>query len=359
MVNNVLNETPSLQDKQRRTPQQMFSNANIHTNPKHWKPFGCPAHVLDSDLQQQLPFHKWKEQAKVGVHLGKLPQHAKNVDMTLNRHTGLVSPQFHAVCDKQFHAMKEDIFDSLWQVKAGFVTAQELVLAKQKSKSNNQMTSSEGAKPQKARAANNAANKGQKRPRSASTTNDTMNVNEQCSREQSNAHCRQQADGRANRRGHPNSCDQNDQHNQPRHSASLGTPQTTRRSGQRAKPINPLMVAMKAETSNSAINDMEGKTFCFQATCPNPTDPHHDQLEDNPLLACNTTADPDTMHMHQAMKQPDKEQFIKVMDKDEWKDQIKNGNFSLLHRSKAPKGATVLPAAWQIQRNTLRSNLLT
>ena len=87
MANDVLNETPSLQDKQRRTPQQIFSNADVQTNPKHWKPFGCPTCALDSDLQQQLPFHKWKQRAKVGVCLGKSPQHAKNVDLVLDRHT--------------------------------------------------------------------------------------------------------------------------------------------------------------------------------------------------------------------------------------------------------------------------------
>ena len=61
MANDVLNETPSLQDKQRRTAQQMFLSTWAHTNPKHWKPFGCPAHVLDGKLQDGKMFHKWKE----------------------------------------------------------------------------------------------------------------------------------------------------------------------------------------------------------------------------------------------------------------------------------------------------------
>ena len=51
MANDVLNKMPNLQDKQHQTVQQMFSKTRAHTNPKHWKPFGCPAHVLGSKLQ--------------------------------------------------------------------------------------------------------------------------------------------------------------------------------------------------------------------------------------------------------------------------------------------------------------------
>jgi hypothetical protein len=51
MANDVLNETPHLQDKSKRTAQQIFSNTLVQTNPKHWKPFGCPVYVLDRCLQ--------------------------------------------------------------------------------------------------------------------------------------------------------------------------------------------------------------------------------------------------------------------------------------------------------------------
>ena len=54
MSNNVLNETPSLQDKQRQTPQQISSKTKTNVNPKHWKTFGCPVHVLNADLSVTL-----------------------------------------------------------------------------------------------------------------------------------------------------------------------------------------------------------------------------------------------------------------------------------------------------------------
>jgi len=53
--------------------------------------------------------------------------------------------------------------------------------------------------------------------------------------------------------------------------------------------------------------------------------------------------DPDTMYMHQAMKEPNKDKFIDAMV-EEMDAQLKGGNFSLILRSKVPKGATILPA---------------
>jgi hypothetical protein len=61
------------------------------------------------------------------------------------------------------------------------------------------------------------------------------------------------------------------------------------------------------------------------------------------------TSDPDTMYHHQAMKQPDAEEFWKAMKK-EWNDQLQNGNFTLIHRSRVLEGATILPAVWQMKR---------
>ena len=122
MANDVLNETPSLQDKERRTPLQLCSQSNVTTNSKHWKPFGCPVYVLESALQEGGIHHKWKERAKVGIYLGRSPQHARNVALVLDRVTGLVSPQFHITFDPSFHTVKQDDFDAMWQVKAGFVS---------------------------------------------------------------------------------------------------------------------------------------------------------------------------------------------------------------------------------------------
>jgi len=59
--------------------------------------------------------------------------------------------------------------------------------------------------------------------------------------------------------------------------------------------------------------------------------------------------DPDTMYMHQAMKEPNKDKFIAAMV-EEMDAQLKGGNFLLILRSKVPKGATILLVVWQMKR---------
>ena len=58
MANEAINDTPSFQDEDRKTPVELFANSNVTANPKHWKPFGCPVYVLDNQLQSGKPFHK-------------------------------------------------------------------------------------------------------------------------------------------------------------------------------------------------------------------------------------------------------------------------------------------------------------
>ena len=75
---------------------------------------------------------------------------------------------------------------------------------------------------------------------------------------------------------------------------------------------------------------------------------HHSHKQNDQPLAFKTTLDPDTMCVHQAMKQKDKESFKQAMKK-EWSDQTENGNFALRHRTKTLKDATTLPAVWQMK----------
>ena len=66
-------------------------------------------------------------------------------------------------------------------------------------------------------------------------------------------------------------------------------------------------------------------------------------------LVFKASTDPDIMYMHEAMKQPDKKEFVKAMQK-EVEDQMSNGNFSIIHKSDVPKGKSILPAVWQMRR---------
>ena len=103
---------------------------------------------------------------------------------------------------------------------------------------------------------------------------------------------------------------------------------------------------MTAEMSASTSHDVEGEIFCLSAMFPKGESP---DLEDNSLLVFKANADPDTMYMHEALKEPDRAHFIKAMQK-EVSDQKGNGNFSVISKSEVPKYVKVLPEVWQMKR---------
>ena len=78
-----------------------------------------------------------------------------------------------------------------------------------------------------------------------------------------------------------------------------------------------------AKEARMMEEDTEGEVLSVAATLL-----HHQCQENDQLLAFKATSDPDTMHMHQAMRQKDKESFKEAMKK-EWSNQLENGNFRL------------------------------
>ena len=75
-----------------------------------------------------------------------------------------------------------------------------------------------------------------------------------------------------------------------------------------------------------------------------------DETQDlHPLQALAASADPDTMYLHEAMKQPDRKQFIVAME-EEVRAQSDNKNWKIVRKSEVPKDATILPAVWAMKR---------
>jgi hypothetical protein len=56
---------------------------------------------------------------------------------------------------------------------------------------------------------------------------------------------------------------------------------------------------------------------------------NNDLDNEDPLFIFKATSDPDTMYMHEAMHEQDRDQFFAAMDK-EVKDQMDNGNFTII-----------------------------
>ena len=327
MANDVYNNSPCFQLDDNISPMQILSGSNVSINVKHYRPFGCPAFVLNNALQQNKPHAKWDERARIGVYLGKSPHHNRNVALILNRETGLVSPQYHISYDEEFRTVINDEYDSLWKIKAGFVARQkpqqhEKVVATKgvrptKDNNNRVLLPSEGGKDSKM-----SANVRKRR-----LTNDESTINEM----------------------HAQKKDTNMNYPKPK-TVSWDQSTTTlnadglRRSGR----LNPNLVQAQKLISLQAIvatqkqnNKIPGELMCIEATDDEPMNKH--------ILALKATTDPDTMYLHEALKEKDKSKFLDAMEK-EVKDQLQNGNFTIMHIDDVPGDKTILPAVWQMKR---------
>ena len=75
--------------------------------------------------------------------------------------------------------------------------------------------------------------------------------------------------------------------------------------------------------------------------------PESDDL--HPMQAYAASADPDTMYYHEAMREPDRKQFIKAMQK-EVESHTSNGVWELVLKSSVPKGIEILPSVWAMKQ---------
>ena len=361
-ANLLLNHSPSMQDDLRRSPMEIFANTKVGINIKHYQTFGCPVYVLASALQTNDPHHKWKQRSEVGIYLGISPIHGKSVALVLNRRTGLVSPQFHIKFDPGFHTVEQDRYDSVWQLKAGLL--------------NQTTTVPQGKSPKSGRQANNAK---VQPPRKRKLPHIPPTEGGYIPRLEGEYKHNNSASGGTNQDQHK--LDNNSKKLQQQSGsilsannkrARLKTSQLGRQtenslktqygSTGKAKPVvidvhttnlihqPDLIQVMQTEISRNTIHDIEGEIMCLEAQFPDHEQKHHEfQLEQQSLYAFKATTDPDTMYLHQVRREPDWKHFREAMTK-EVKDQMDNGNYSIIKRSQVPEGAIIVPGVWQMKR---------
>ena len=375
MANEAVNNCPSLQDETRRSPLQIFTKSKVAMNPKHFQTFGCPVYVLDNDLQQNAPFHKWKERSRVGIYLGTSPRHGRNVAMVLNRQTGLVSPQFHVKFDPSFHSVMQDTFESKWQEKAGFTDEKNQPTTNQKptirinkkrkqlQQENPDMPSEEGGTLDQETGTRTPTRHGKKMPNSEGARHERDHITDKSPSEaaatnrgktrQPNKRKRLKT-SRSMRQGSEDTLKTSNRSDEgmvtPSGVEPMENTQIPTQNNNAGKPHGLNLIAMTTEIINSTKDGVMGELMCFEALHPDGENEYKlMEMEENPLVAYKATSDPDTMYHHEAMREPDKEEFKKAMVK-EVTDQMKNGNFTIVHISNVPKDKTVLPAVWQMKR---------
>lgn len=354
MANDAINETPNLKDKLGRSPAQLFSGSGVQTNTKHWIPFGCPAYVVDNALQSGKGiYNKWEYRSRVGIYLGRSPFHGLNVALVLDRSTGLVSPQFHVTFDPSFRTVKDDKFNQLWQMKAGFLEARKEEMACKHTSKESIYPKRPAPEPERASQLPTRRSKKQKPEhpqKDGEPPNNTGQVGVQLQQPSDDSHSGQNESPSPthseNEIGQADSKSSNDMSSEdPATHQQADSRQFPEPARDIIKAMEVVVKMMKAELSKATVGDIEGELFSFQAMFPN----YAGFPEKDPIQVYKATSDPDTMYHHEAMKQPDAVEFRVAMDK-EWDDQLKNGNFTVIHRSEVPEGATVLPTVWQMRR---------
>jgi hypothetical protein len=217
--------------------------------------------------------------------------------------TGNVSPQFHFRVDPTFQTVhKAWLLKSEWQVKCHFAPS--------------------------------TSNKGQ--PQSSPPVTSVQVASPVEAGNPSGGNGRDQSEGHAqSEEGHLPSTEQvvhppEGADTQGSHVSNAVPAQTTRLGRQIRQPQRYVdsFTATVMETSQTIV--------AYEVIC----DIHDDAFADNnvhPLIAYAASADPDTMYLHEAMQQLDREQFLKAMQK-EIADQSNNGNWKIIHCSHIPEG---------------------
>ena len=320
-----------MKDEHRQSPEQLFSQTIVHTNLKHKKVFGCPAYVLDESLQQGSIFHKWKERARVGMYLGKSPNHAMNVSLVMNIRNGLVSPQFHVQHDNRFDTVSQNRYESTWQIKAGFVN----VVSKRKMEKEME----KGQLPKSKKRSINQTQVEYQQMKLQRKNHDEMVKEQTISRDerQMQREKRQRLVNAANSEGDGIPTSEGAQ--------TIAEDNNAVEQNTMAQNKDDMVGNDSTNVLSSIIGyDQENELFCFESICASV-----EQYDEDPIIANKAVADPDVMYLHQAMKEKDKDKFIEAMRK-EVSDQKENGNFIIMERNKVPKDKTILKSVWQMRR---------
>ncbi len=300
------------------TPLNLFSGVSVQPNPIHHHTFGCPVYALDNNLQGGNHIKHWQPRARLGIYLGPSPRHARTVSLVLNPHTGTVSPQFHVQHDEFFETVKELKGEpkSPWITLAGFKKATPI-------------------------------------PRSTPSgipRNSPSGIPTRPSITREPSVMEMEPDLPPHQVLHQEVEPQPEETREPRTEPSEEEPQqpSYSRSGRRRIP------------STRLLESEQGGTFDYSAFKASYDDEeeyyyslHQDDyaIQDQMLnpIAFKASGDPDTMYYHQAIREADKDDFLKAIVK-EVNDHIEGNHWELVPRESLPKGAKVLDSVWSMKR---------
>ena len=360
MANGIHNQTPTrkpsrFSNDNDKSPLELFTGSPVAGNPRHWHTFACPVYILDNAMQAQKKIDAWTERTRIGLYLGQSPNHARSIGLVLNLRTGLTSPQFHVKWDDGFQTVRPSLGGqsptSLWQEKCGFTLdkSEEQPKGKPKGKLSKKTAKSkvlpqvgELPLPEQSTKQPVLPQEGvllQEGVESEKDPSDRLNGKRrrQPSSQDEDRSCKR-SPKRAN-------LDYGPQRTSAQHTSvpeRQNVNQTVQtRTGRTSKPPERLIEAYHAlEQSNPTFVPFEVLADHIQDA---DVDLRH------PKVAYAASSDPDTMYLHEAMREPDAAQFEQAMLR-EVNDHTAKKHWHILPRKKVPQGTPVVPSVWAMRR---------
>ena len=335
-ANEVRNATPM--EKQTKTPMELFTQVAIAPKLKHFHTFGCPTYILDNKLQVNQAIQKWQARSRLGIYLGPSPNHSRSISLILNPRTEHTSPQYHVKHDDFFetvHPSKTTNFDAPnpeWKYLARLLHRKRPVTRTDKEKKQPIQQNTPVQVPEGAR---------------------TETVHHPLSEPQTQSEHRQHIEEQAN----PRVLDPTQQQTQVQEPPSVpvvspelpeGTPPTSTRSGRAIRPTARYQQSLAQREQGivawEILVDQDE-----QETIPTAKQQYELQMQLAEPLVYAASSDPDILYLHEAMKAPDRAQFLKAMEC-EIKGHEEGNHWVLVPKQHVPKGTRVLDAVWSMRR---------
>ena len=309
-ANDCRNNAPTRKDDE--CPISRFCGTERVPAIKNQHHFGCPVYVLQQKIQNGRKARKWQDRTRIGINLGYSSRHAHSVSLVLSLQTGLVSPQFHCSYDDLFETttgtQARSIPKSQWQYKVGFVK--------------------EPNKPTIMRAEQEVGNI----PFNAEVIPPIVLTHPYeggYEGDMDNAEINEEDNDSADEEDETSIAD--DAPAEQNVTPSPGEGEYVTRSGRISRPPERLQYT------------------AFESLLEEYDYQDEDKWCETDLLAFKASTDPDTMYHHQAMREPDRNKFLKAMQ-DECTAHYKEGTYKLIKKADMPSGVPLLSSVWQMKR---------
>ncbi|KAL7580903.1 hypothetical protein ACA910_001170 [Epithemia clementina (nom. ined.)] len=318
-ANEVANSTPTT--KGNPSPLEKFSGVPVQPKLRNFHTFGCPTYVLQDKLQAGQSLPKWQSRARLGIYLGPSPSHARSVSLGLNPRTGHVSPQFHIKHDDFVETVtgKPTNYDSpppTWKVLSQLVQGPPVARGKTLPSHVTHTSRATG-------------NLSAPQPPVLEVANEPL-------------------PDLPDLKGASQVAQQAPPEPEPAPESAPNPLKRTTQSGRVVRPTERYtegweqcqqgLVAWEVLVDQDDSKDIPTASQQFQLQ-ESMADP----------LAFATSSDPDVMYLHEALRAPDRRQFLEAMDV-EIQSHVKGKHWIVVPRTEVPKGIRILDAVWSMRR---------